>query len=43
MFPSAEAYLAMNQTQAGPGQSVFYGIANTLREWLPAATQPLLA
>jgi hypothetical protein len=34
MFPSAEAYLAMNQSEAGLGQSVFYGLVNTLREWL---------
>jgi hypothetical protein len=33
-FPTAEAYLAMNQTQAGPNHSVFYGLVNTPREWL---------
>jgi hypothetical protein len=33
-FPTAEAYLAMNQTQAGPNHSVFYGLVNTAREWL---------
>jgi hypothetical protein len=34
MFPSAESYLAMNQSDAGPNQTAFYGIFNTLREWL---------
>jgi hypothetical protein len=33
-FPSAEAYLAMNQSPAGPNHSRFYGIFNTAREWL---------
>ena len=33
-FPTADAYLAMNQTQAGPNHSFFYGLVNTPREWL---------
>jgi hypothetical protein len=33
-FPSAAAYLAMNQTPAGPNHSFFYGLVNTPREWL---------
>jgi hypothetical protein len=33
-FPTAESYLAMNQTEAGPNHSFFYGLVNTPREWL---------
>jgi hypothetical protein len=33
-FPTAESYLAMNQTPAGPNHSLFYGLVNTPREWL---------
>jgi hypothetical protein len=33
-FPTAESYLAMNQTPAGPNHSFAYGLVNTPREWL---------
>jgi hypothetical protein len=33
-FPDAAAYLALNQTGAGPNHSFFYGLVNTPREWL---------
>jgi putative flippase GtrA len=33
-FPTAESYLAMNQTAAGPRHSFAYGLVNTPREWI---------
>jgi hypothetical protein len=33
-FPTAEAYLAMNQSPAGPNHSFAYGLVNTPREWV---------
>jgi putative flippase GtrA len=33
-YPTAESYLAMNQTAAGPNHSFAYGLVNTPREWV---------
>jgi hypothetical protein len=42
-FPDAASYLAMNQTEAGPNHSMFYGVFNTLREWLLVPLAVLLS